>query len=181
MRKVYIEKAENIIENTNLLKFITYTDSEMKTISLKAWSLLSQILITEYQLDIEKEIIIYNKYKKPYIKNSNIYFNISHSKNLIAIVIDNKECGIDIEYIDYKRDIDKLKHKVLSNKELKIYNSVKDKHKYFYKMWTKKEAYYKTIGTGIIVSELSQEQKLSNTRSYIYIDKKDKYYISTTK
>ena len=80
----------------------------MNEISLKAWSLLSKILLEDYNIKLSKEILKYNNFNKPYIKDNPIYFNISHSNKYIAIIICDKECGIDIEYVDYMRDIKKL-------------------------------------------------------------------------
>lgn len=181
MKKVFIESIDNIIINDEMLDLVSYSDINTKKISLKAWSLLKQKLKELYNISINKDNIIYNEKGKPYLKNNNIYFNISHSKDLIAIIIDNKECGIDIEYIDYDRKIDKLISKVLSTEEQKEFNNAIDKYEYFYKIWTIKEAYSKYIGTGISFSTLVTEQQYTNIISYIYKDKNNKYYISETK
>ena len=44
----------------------------------------------------------------------------------------------------------------LSDNEKVIYNSHLDKISYFYELWTKKETYYKYLGTGINISDLSK-------------------------
>lgn len=181
MKKVYIENIDNIIVNNDLIDVITYTDGKMKDVSLKAWSFLFKIIYEKYNIKISKAMIYYNEYNKPYLKEKNIFFNISHSKDLIAIIVDDKECGIDIEYIDYNKNIDKLINKVLSQSEIKKYNKRINKHNYFYKLWTKKETYYKKIGTGINYKELSSEMNYDNIKSYIIKNKTDKYYVSFTK
>lgn len=181
MKKVFIESIDNIIIDDNMLDLVSYSDANMKTISLKAWSYLNQKLKEHYNISISRESIIYNDKGKPYLRNSNIYFNISHSKDLVAIIIDNKECGIDIEYIDYDRKIDKLLLKVLSPEEQKECNKSIDKYEYFYRIWTIKEAYSKYIGTGIGFSQLVNTQKHTNINSYIYEYKNSKYYVSETK
>ena len=181
MRKIYIENINNIKINNDLIDIISYTDDKMKEVSLKGWSLLSYIIYKKYNMKLTKDMICYNDNKKPYFKDSKIYFNISHSKDLIAIIIDNKECGIDIEYIDYNKQLDKLALKVLSEKEINKYNIKKDKHKYFFKIWTKKETYYKYFGTGINYKELSSDIKYNRIKSYIVKNAKDKYFVSFTK
>lgn len=181
MKKVFIESIDNIIINDEMLDLVSYSDINMKKTSLKAWSFLNQKLKELYNISIDKENIIYNEKGKPYLKNDNIYFNISHSKDLIAIIIDNKECGIDIEYIDYERKIDKLIPRVLSPIEQLKFNKAVDKYEYFYKIWTIKEAYLKYIGTGISFSTLATEQQYTNIISYICKYKKNKYYVSETK
>ncbi len=110
--------------------------------SYAVWSTLYSILKNEYQ--IKNFELSYNEYQKPYIKD--IYFNISHSHNMIAIIISNEECGIDIEYLNPNKDITQLKNR---------FNIENDEE--FYKQWTRKEAYLKKIGTGIKISSLFEE------------------------
>lgn len=96
--------------------------------------------------------IYYNKYGKPYLDNG-LYFNISHSKNVIVCVISDKEIGIDIEYLRYSDSVirkcfnDKEKNVSLNNKEI------------FTIIWTIKESYVKLLGIGL-------EYGLSNVDSF---------------
>ena len=99
-------------------------------------------LLKDYQ-------IIYNEYGKPYIKENKFYFNKSHTKNLCALIIDDKECGIDIEQI--RKYNEKMANKILSNEEIKYINSKNKKDYFFTLIWTLKESYLKALGTGINV------------------------------
>ncbi len=176
MYKIYIRNKNDILLNDNIIS--KYNDIQMKEMSNKAWSYLFQILKQDFNIEVNQNDIIYNEYNKPYIKDNPIYFNISHSKDIIAIIISDCECGIDIEYIDYQKDVEKLALKIMNNTEIKHFNKVINKHKYFYKIWTKKETYFKIKGTGIDFKDLTEYINLKNIKSYIYINKKDKYYIS---
>ena len=176
MYKIYIINKNDISLDGNIKS--KYNDIEMKEVSNKAWSYLFQILKEDFRIDANQNDITYNSFNKPYIKNNPIYFNISHSKDIIAIIISDSECGIDIEYIDYERNVEKIVSKIMNDDEKKqFYNSI-DKYKYFYKLWTKKEAYFKTNGTGIDLKILNESINLKKIKSYIYKHKKDKYYIS---
>ena len=176
MYKVYV-KSKNEINIKNNIES-DYTDKSLKEISKKAWTYLFDILKNDYNIEISKKDIIYNNNKKPYKKENKKYFNISHSRNMIAIVISDLECGVDIEYIDYTKDISKLLNKVLSQKELEMYNISKIKQEFFYEIWTKKEAYYKMLGTGLVYNNLNKDINNNCLKSYILEDKSDKYYIS---
>ena len=37
---------------------------------------------------------------KPYIDNSNIFYNISHKNKMVGLIISDSEVGLDIEYVD---------------------------------------------------------------------------------
>lgn len=92
---------------------------------------LKYLLEKVYNIDS----VVLEKDGKPYLKNNEIYFSISHSKNLICIGFDKSDIGVDIEIIkdrDYKRI---LRHYNLSD------DVSKDE---FYKIWTIYEAEYKS-------------------------------------
>ncbi len=66
----------------------------------------------------------YNKNGKPYLANSDIFFNNSHSKNMICTVVSDSEIGCDIEKIRgikkniFKRIFPKLSADTMTEREL---------------------------------------------------------------
>ena len=82
-----------------------------------------------------------NEYGKPVAEH--IYFNISHSHGVVALVLDEIPIGIDIEII---RPADHKLVDYISSKEEKEY--IKD-DKTFFEIWTNKESLVKAVGTGI--------------------------------
>lgn len=90
----------------------------------------------------------YNEYDKPFLKNyPGWYFNISHSKTAVCCVLSRKEMGIDIEEVgEYKES---LAAYICNDKELKSLHDSENKADDFYKLWTRKEAVFKMIGSGI--------------------------------
>ena len=91
---------------------------------------------------LSKYDIIYNKDGKPYIKGNKLYFNISHSHNITALVVSDKEVGIDIEKITYHKNV--INHAFTDNEKKLCHN-----HKDFTIIWIKKESYLKYMGCGI--------------------------------
>lgn len=95
----------------------------------------------------------YNPQDKPKIENSqNIFFNLSHSKNIGLIAISKRiEIGVDLEFVDDSVDIDSISKIIMTISELEIFNSLsKDKKiQSFYENWTKKEAFIKCLGLGL--------------------------------
>jgi|GEM_PF-1914912 len=101
--------------------------------------------------DLEFEI---NKYGKPYLKNNKrIQFNISHSKDILCIVVtEDKDIGVDIEFKDRTINTQELQSIVLSQKEIVYINSLKfqeEKLNFFYRIWTLKESTLKALGCGL--------------------------------
>lgn len=93
-----------------------------------------------------------NKYGKPFLKNSSIQFNMSHSHNMVYyIVAHDHKVGIDIEFHDHTIDVTALSELVLTPREITLLESFcpRERYKTFYTLWTKKEALVKAIGEGL--------------------------------
>lgn len=112
-----------------------------------AWQLLIQAL-KEFGIDKTPQIA-YTTQGKPYLINHpNIHFNISHCKTTIAVAINqNSPIGIDVE--SRRKISDALIKKVCNEQEQNLIKNSEDPTLTFIKIWTRKEAYYKCIGTGI--------------------------------
>ena len=86
--------------------------------------------------------IIYNKYGAPEIGSGN-YISVSHSKNLVAIVISNKKVGLDVEFISEKTR--RLSSKFLDKE---VYDDLSEEKATL--IWCCKEAIFKLYQKGDI-------------------------------
>jgi len=103
----------------------------------------------QYPQEIE---FTHNEYGKPFLENSNIHFNMSHSHNMVSYIIAlNYKVGIDIERHDENLNVQELASLVLTSAESKYFSSInsKDRVALFYHLWTKKEALIKANGQGL--------------------------------
>ena len=96
---------------------------------------------------------------KPYIADScnpdNVYFNLSYRENYAYLIVsDCNNVGIDIEKHRHIDDIDQFARDYFSETERKFLHSLSDsqKQQYFFKFWSRKEAYIKAIGKGLSYS-----------------------------
>lgn len=120
------------IENSLGLFYYSFykTSKELLEIALKEEG------ITSYK-------ILKSKNGKPYLENSNIFYNISHKNKMVGLIISNSEVGLDIEYIDtesIKRQ-STLKY-FFTEKERESITTNED----LLTLWTKKESYIKLNG-----------------------------------
>ena len=115
------------------------------------------------------EKIHINRDKKPYFtvdnKPINIYFNLSHTKGAMVLLMDTNEVGVDIEKI---KDRD---YKAIAKRENFEVSSLVD----FYKMWTKCEAFVKYYGDSFANIKNNKDFDLSTVKT---IDVLDGYVIS---
>lgn len=131
---------------------------------ISSHDLLEKVL-TKYKIKPE---LVYNEFGKPYLKNNDLYFNISHADNYIILVISEKEIGIDMEKITMKP---RVMERVCTPDEQKLIKSPDD----FTIMWVKKESYVKFLGVGLSYG-LANVDTLKNPNFQI-IKYRD-YYIS---
>lgn len=138
--------------------------------------------INEKIKSLSNKELLKNEYGKPYYKNTNIKFNKSNTIGLSVLIIDNKECGIDIERIRKYDDI--MAKRILSKSEYDFVN-INNKDLYFTIIWTLKESYLKCIGTGLNlnlkdISFIKDNKILKNKNDYKlnYFIYEDKYIIS---
>ncbi len=95
----------------------------------------------------------FGEHGKPYITNyEGIHFNISHCKEAVAIGISNQTIGIDVE--GRRQFSDTLLQRTFSDEEQAAIKNSGDPQKEFAWLWTRKEAYFKWTGTGILMDHL---------------------------
>ncbi len=120
------------------------------------------------------ENLHYNDKNKPLADNC--YVSISHSGNMVAVCKSENPIGIDIEKINYDRDIKKIAERFYHGKELEIFNN-NPTHEVFYEIWTKKEAYSKIGGEG--VGEVFKGFDVYSLKDYEFeTEKIDEYILS---
>ncbi len=123
--------------------------------------LLNKQLSKTLHIPLNELQITFNKMRKPSISSKEIDFNLSHSKNYFCfgiINIPNAKVGVDIEKIEKLSDMKSIIDNYMHPEEKKyIYsNNLSNREELirFYEVWTRKEAFLKMIGLGIVV-ELS--------------------------
>ena len=111
--------------------------------------LLANLLKKEYNINYFDIEINYNYNGKPFFNNLNIFFNISHSYDMVICVISNSKIGVDIEKIV---DINpKFTNIFLTTSEKEYVNyPAKNYNKRFFQIYTLKESYIKAMGNSIL-------------------------------
>jgi len=118
----------------NLKNLSEYNSDNIKLSKLqhKYSEFFSQKILNDFY---KNNSIIVKEKNKPYVKNKSLFLSISHSKEILIIIFDINEVGIDIQYkkkIDYKNIL----------KRFKINNELSEEN--FFQLWTIYEAEYKS-------------------------------------
>ena len=95
----------------------------------------------------------YGEKGKPLVRvRGGPHFNLSHSRDMAVVgVADDVEVGIDVEYARRLRDLDGMARRVFSPAELGRFRNLDgdDQVRFFFDVWTAKEAIVKGFGEGI--------------------------------
>lgn len=123
-----------------------------KNYDTKVRSIVGEILLKDL---LSKSNISYNsldyyinEYGKPYLKNINIFFNISHSFDYVITTISDKDIGIDIEKIR-KTPLNIINQFATEKEKTYILSTNNNIEERIFKIYTLKEAYFKMLGTNL--------------------------------
>ncbi|MBQ7847465.1 MAG: 4'-phosphopantetheinyl transferase superfamily protein [Clostridia bacterium] len=96
---------------------------------------------------------------KPFLDPCVLHFSYSHSGELIALLVSDVPCGVDVEAVrsarNTDRNTDRIIEKYFSIAEQEQYAASSDRALFFTALWTKKEAVGKCLGTGVFPHSLA--------------------------
>lgn len=118
-----------------------------KMLCLTAEMLLKKALSDMGISDFE---ITYGSYGKPYLKDCPLYFNLSHSENMVMCVVSDKEVGCDVEKIS-QIELEVAKRFFFTTEYDAILKAEDEKsqQEMFFRLWTLKESFMKAVGLGM--------------------------------
>ena len=107
--------------------------------------------IPEQEIGFQK-----SEHGKPYLQTDPaLHFNISHTDGCIAFVFSTSSpVGIDVEKNSRKTNISRIARRTFLPEEIAHLEHLDEveKQQYFFRCWTRTEAFLKGIGTGLSVS-----------------------------
>ena len=122
---------------------------EQKKDAMLLANVLRKFLIKKhFGISPEKQEIFFNENGKPFLKNENVFFNVSHSGDFVACVVGTKNVGVDVQKIATykKRTAEYIFDKDSADKIEKAEN----KNLEYTKQWAKLESFLKLKGTGFV-------------------------------
>ena len=113
---------------------------------LKSYLMLAELLQKDFELEMFS--IEVGEHGKPYLAgHSDIFFNISHCPKAIAVAVSDRPVGIDVE--SFRSFGDGLLEKTMNGSEKAEILASGNPQETFAMYWTRKEAVFKLMGTGI--------------------------------
>ena len=135
--------------------------------------------ILAWYLQKEPDIAV-GEYGKPYLRNGELQFNLSHSNDYLLIgVSDSHPIGVDIEEIKPIPEWRIIEELQSANPGFSAFKTPSSSSLIdFYQNWTKKEALLKAYGFGIAVSESGAKKYSDSGLTLSQLKVEDSYYMS---
>lgn len=117
-------------------------------------SSLMEISLTDILDGIQEPLPLrytYNHKGKPFLLGSSLYFNLSHSGEYVVCALSECEIGVDIQR-QAETDSMRLANRFYHPHERELLAAIpteEGRRDFFYRLWTRKEAYGKMTGEGV--------------------------------
>lgn len=160
MLKIFIYKINNKKISDNKLQFLSLQEKKRAkafrnirdcNLYIAGKHLTRKVIAQQFKIKARDIVFKSDKFSRPslvYPKVKNFDFNLSHSGNIVVLVIANDKVGIDIEQI---RPIDlEIAKNYFHEEEIKFVHSQKNNElENFYQIWALKESFIKAMGRGL--------------------------------
>lgn len=145
------------LSRNELARMSHYTDEGKKKHFTLSHGLLRTILGRYLGIEASEVRIRYEQHGKPVLAQSYrseaLHFSLSHSFDRVIFgLVLNRRIGIDLEYVRPISGIDHITKRFFSMSEHALLQSLPKNQKVrtFFQIWTRKEAYLKAWGKGIL-------------------------------
>ncbi len=113
---------------------------------------LQCVLAKETGVSLEDLHYEYNEWEKPFLVDSDLHFNMTHSGDYVVLAVSDAPIGVDIEHKtrNYEAIAKRCFHP-LEYEDIMSLGEEEEQKMRFLEYWTMKEAYVKLVGTGMSI------------------------------
>ena len=142
------DKCLQLMEKNRLEKVLKTSHEQTRRMSVFAEWKAKNLIAETLNIPLSEVDFCYSEKGKPYLKDGEFHFSISHSGEWAAVALAPDPVGIDIEII--KPINSRLKRRICNDDDLVFLSQTEgDENLTLLKIWTAKEAYFKKTGSGI--------------------------------
>lgn len=152
--RAVLQRAEKLLSSIEVAKADSFAFPTLRDNYVFSHAFL-RLLLAEFISNRPPEAICfrYNAYGKPYLADeySGLQFSMSHSNTSVLVALARADAlGADIEPFSSERDNVGVAEMCFSHAELADLQVASCPDRLFYHIWTRKEAWLKAVGTGLV-------------------------------
>ena len=141
-----VERLAAAVPEPRLSQAMRFTHVLGRFTCLKSYEMLAVLLREHFGL--ERFSMEYGEHGKPFVTGRpDVHFNISHCRSAIAVAVSDRPVGIDVE--SFRKLSDGLIRRTMNSTESDAILASDNPEREFARLWTRKEAVFKLMGTGI--------------------------------
>ncbi len=143
-----ISLSPDEIDRANRFRFPQHKN---RFIAARGW--LRKILGRYLQIDPQKVEFEYSDRGKPFLKQKQLQFNVSHTEDTALYAFTPQQAiGIDLEYLGKETEYKQIAQRFFTPTEATLICNANPPNcqRLFFHLWTVKEAYLKAIGSGLV-------------------------------
>lgn len=147
-----ILRQQTVLSSAELLRAQTFKQRQLQFIAMRAFV---RLCLSRYTLTAPHTLALISEPNgKPHLTNAPlpITFNLSHSRNMAILAVGmDHPIGVDIEITSRRRSQQSIAERYFHPTEAATFKQLTDTEqgKYFFQLWTLKEAFLKATGAGI--------------------------------
>lgn len=155
---LFKERFSTYLDCEERIRAGRYMSSDQRNEFIASRGILKWILSHYFKSEPQSLSFSYSQQGKPFLVSScdqSLYFNLSHSNGrMLCGITWVAQIGVDVEYINMQLDFKELLPLVFSPNEIEKLHHVPSQfqRQCFYNCWTRKEAYLKAVGIGLLAS-----------------------------
>lgn len=142
----------NILSDVEKMRYHRFATETLKRHFLVAHVGMRHIL--GQVLDVAPDALVFDKASKgkPFLQGHDVQFNLSHAGRYALVAVASVPVGVDIETLSHPCDALGLATRYFTQREASIiaHAAADEQHALFIRFWTRKEAYLKGLGCGLV-------------------------------
>ena len=165
----------SVLPKEKQMKIQGMKDEKNRFRSVIGYMLAVKILCKNYGIEKSKIEFFFDDNGKPFVRNAEIFISISHSDDLVICAVSDSPIGVDIEKIR-KVHLGTARKFCTEDEKVYIFGKVPDENDFknatedtlirLFEIWTKKEAYGKMLGKGILYDMINTDVSFVKTERY---------------
>ncbi|MEI6892995.1 MAG: 4'-phosphopantetheinyl transferase superfamily protein [Pontiella sp.] len=145
-----LEEFEAVLSEKETAKADRFLRAPDRASSIVARGALRMLLSAYTGLNASEIKFHYLETGKPYIRDSTIAFNISHSGEWVVLAMGrNRKVGVDVEKIRREMKVRSIAARYFTPEECALIDVADDVPALFFHHWSRKEAYIKAMGSAL--------------------------------
>jgi len=165
--KASLDRLKQVLNDEERLKADRFRIGKDHDLSVAARGILRLLLERYTGIPAAELRFGLTKSRKPFldVEGTDVEFNVSHSDVWVLLAFGRgRRVGVDVEKVRHDLDVESIVSRFFTPEEADFIRRARNRHETFCRLWVRKEAYVKALGTGLFRALNSFSIPVSETK-----------------